>query len=232
MNLKMDFSTTTAILLFAQSEKIESALKPIASCSKQNVLLWKKMNDNSIKIIQKSKLPYFISNENDQVGATFGERITHSIQTIFDKGFEKVIVIGNDCIELKAQHLLQAERDLKTNNLVLGKDFSGGAYLIGVTKSKFKPELFKTILWQTKNAFTTLQKIYKREAIAYLPYLNDCNNTSDFKRATQKLSFSDTFKKILLSFLSNFVIQNDFETRFDYSYYHALNFNKGSPCNA
>jgi len=42
MNSKKDYSTTTAILLFAQSENIESALKPIAPSCKQNVLLWKK----------------------------------------------------------------------------------------------------------------------------------------------------------------------------------------------
>jgi len=232
MNLKKDFSTTTAILLFAQSEKIESALKPIALSNKQNVLLWKKMNDKSIKIIQKTKLPYFISDENDQVGVTFGERITHSIQTIFDQGFEKVIVIGNDCIELKAYHLLQAEQDLKVNELVLGSDYSGGAYLIGVTRSKFKPGLFKAIPWQTNAVFTALQTLYKKETIAYLSSLNDCNNTFDFKRATQKLSFSDSFKNILLSFLTNFVFQLCLETKFNSSQYHASDFNKGSPCNA
>lgn len=232
MNLKKDFSTTTAILLFAQSEKIESALKPIAFSNKQNVLLWKKMNDKSIKIIQKTKLPYFISDENDQVGATFGERITHSIQVILDKGFEKVIVIGNDCIELKAHHLLQAEQDLKVNELVLGSDYSGGAYLIGVTRSKFKPELFKAIPWQTNAVFTALQTLIKQETIAYLACLNDCNSTFDFKRATQKLLFSESFKSILLSFFTNFLVQLGRETKFDSSHYRVSNFNKGSPCNA
>ncbi|SHM61968.1 TIGR04282 family arsenosugar biosynthesis glycosyltransferase [Flavobacterium xanthum] len=231
MNLIMDYSSTTAILLFAQSEKKVSALKPIAFSSKQNVLLWKKMNDHSIKISQHTKLPYFISNENDQLGATFGERITHSIETVFAKGFDKVIVIGNDCIELKAHHLLQAERDLRRNDLVIGSDYSGGAYLIGVTKLKFNAELFKSIPWQTKSVFTALQTLYRKQSIAYLPYLNDCNNAFDFKQATQKLSFSDSFRKILLSFLSNFVVQIDFETRLYSSDYHAFNFNKGSPFN-
>ena len=229
MNLIMDYSSTTAILLFAQSERRVSTLKPIASSSKQNVLLWRKMNDHSVKISQHAKLPYFISNENDQVGATFGERITHSIETIFAKGFDKVIVIGNDCIELKAHHLLQAERDLRRNDLVIGSDYSGGAYLIGVSKLKFNADLFITIPWQTKSVFTALQMLYRTQSIEYLPYLNDCNNASDFKKANQKLSFSDTFRKILLSFLYNFAVQNDFEIRLYSSDYHAFNFNKGSP---
>ena len=230
MNLKKDFSTTTAILLFAQSEMIESTLKPIASTTKQNVLLWKKMNDKSIKIIQRTKLPYFISDENVQIGTTFGDRITHSIQTIFDKGFEKVIVIGNDCIELTAHHLRQAVHDLKANQLVLGSDYAGGAYLIGVAKSTFKPELFSAIAWQTNAVYKALQTLYKQENIAYLACLDDCNNEYDLKRATQKLSFSNSFKNILLSFLSHFVVQNVFETKFNSSHYPTSNFNKGSPC--
>jgi hypothetical protein len=232
MNLKMDFSTSTAVLLFAQSGAVASTLKPIACCAKKNVLLWTKMNDHTIKVIQKSKLPYFIIDENDQIGVTFGERLTHSIQSIFDKGFEKVIVIGNDCIELKAHHLLRAKQDLKGNDLVIGSNYSGGAYLIGVAKSKFKPALFRSIPWQTKSVFTALQMLYKHESIAYLSFLNDCNNTFDFKRATQRLSFSDTLKKILLSFFSNFHVQNELEERFDSAHYQTFNFNKGSPCSA
>ena len=224
-----DYSTTTAVLLFAQSEKIESGLKPIASCSKQNVLLWKKMNGNVTKLIQKSKLPYFVSDENSQVGTTFGEKITHAIQAVFVKGFAKVIVIGNDCIELKVQHLLQAEKDLKTNDLVIGSDYSGGAYLIGISKSEFNADLFETLPWQTKGVLTAVQTLYKTQSIAYLPRLNDCNDAFDFKKATHKLSFSDAFRKILLSFLSINKIQNYFDTGF-FSYdYHPLNFNKGSP---
>ena len=177
-----DYSATTAVLLFAQSEKTESVLKPIASCSKQNVLLWKKMNDNVTKIIQKTKLPYFVSDENNQVGTSFGEKITHAIQAVLAKGYENVIVIGNDCIELKVQHLLQAERDLKTNDLVIGADYSGGTYLIGISKSKFNADLFEMIPWQTKGVFTALQTLYKTQSIAYLPCLNDCNDAFDFKR--------------------------------------------------
>jgi len=229
MNSKKDYSTTTAILLFAQREKTESALKPIASCSKQNVLLWKKMNDKATKTIQKTNLPYFISNETNQVGSTFGEKITHSIQQIFAKGFEKVIVVGNDCIALKAQHLLQAERDLQIYDLVIGSDNSGGAYLIGVTKSKFKTAPFQTIPWQTKNVFSALQTLRNIRAIAFLPSLNDCNSASDFKKAIHQLPYFSSLKKVLFSFLFVSKQQNKFEINFIGYPYHSLFFNKGSP---
>jgi len=231
MSLIKDHSNTTAILLFAHSAEKESNIKPIASCSKQNILLWKKMNGKVLKTIQNTKLPYFISNENNQIGSTFGEKITHSIKAIFAKGFEKLIVVGNDCIELKSQHLLLAELDLQLNDLVIGRDYSGGAYLIGVVKSKFVAQSFENIPWQTRGVFKALQLTCKTQAIAYLPCLNDCQNSLDFKRATNKLSLVDTFRKILLSFLQTDKVQYHFVTVFiSYSYY-ALNFNKGSPLN-
>ena len=229
MNCKKNYSAATAILLFAQSEKIESALKPIALSSKQNVLLWKKMNDRVLKTVQKTNLPYFISNETNQVGNTFGEKITHSIQEIFAKGYEKVIVVGNDCIALKAQHLLQAESDLQSRDLVIGSDYSGGAYLIGVKKSKFKAVPFESIPWQTQNVFPALQTLYKAKSIAFLPSLGDCNSAFDFNKAIHQLPYSSKLKNILLSFLFVPKLQNKFETDFIGYQYHSLSFNKGSP---
>ena len=229
MNFIKDFSATTAILLFIQSEKTESALKPIASCSTQNILLWKRINDMVLKTIQKTKLPYFISNENNQVGGNFGEKITHSIQAIFAKGFEKVIVIGNDCIALKAQDLLYSAKQLEHSNCVLGANFNGGVYLIGVTKSEFNADQFETILWQTKSVFTALQTLYQKQSVAYLPSLDDCNSASDFKKAIHQLPFFSRFKKILLSFLFVSKQQNKFEADFITHYFYSLNLNKGSP---
>lgn len=229
MNLKKNYSTTTAILLFAQSEKVEGSLKPFASCKKQNVLLWKKMNGKVLKTIQKTQLSYFISNETNQVGSTFGEKITRAIQYVFTQGFEKVIVVGNDCIALKAQHLFQAEHDLQRNDLVIGADYSGGAYLIGLTKSKFKAEPFKTIPWQTKKVFSALQNLYNIQSIGFLPSLADCNSASDFKKALYDLPYFSAIKKILLSFLFVLKQQDKFESNFIVNHYYTTRFNKGSP---
>lgn len=229
MILSKNYSTTTAILLFAQAENIESDLKPITCLKKQNVLLWKKMNERVLKTIQRTNLPYFISDENSQIGNSFGEKITHSIQEVFNKGYHKVIVIGNDCIELQVQHLLDASHKLKTNNVVLGADFNGGAYLIGVSKSSFTIDKFATIAWQTRLVFNELKQLFGEIKTAFLPNLNDCNSTSDFKKAVHKLSFSDSLKNLILSLLQNKTGVNNYETSFVSYEFNALNFNKGSP---
>lgn len=224
-----DYSTTTAILLFAQGEKAESVSKPIACQKKQNVLLWKKMNDRVLKTIHKTNLPYFISDENSQTGNTFGEKISHSIQTIFDKGFEKVIVIGNDCLELKSNHLFEAAIKLQTNDVVLGADFNGGAYLIGVSKSSFNATEFATITWQTQFVFKELKQLFKEIKTAFTHNLNDCNSAFDFKKAVHKLAFSDSFKNLIFSLLQNKTAVNNDETSFVSYEFNTLNFNKGSP---
>ena len=229
MNLLKSNSSTTAIILFAKSEEIESAAKLIAPSAKQNLLLWKKMNDMVLKTIQKTKLPYFISNETNQVGTTFGEKITHSIQEIFAKGFQNVIVVGNDCIGLKAKNLLNAAQNLQTNSCVLGADYNGGVYLIGVSKSEFSTGLFESIPWQTKNVFLALQTLYKKQSVAYLPRLADCNSASDFKKILHQLPYFSRLKKILLSFLFVPKHQNKIETNSIVSQYYVASFNKGSP---
>ena len=229
MNSLKSNSSTTAILLFAKSEEIESIAKPITPSTKKNVLLWKKMNDRILKTIQKTKLPYFISNETNQVGTTFGEKITHSIQEVFDKGFEKVIVVGNDCIALKAKHLSNTEQNLQTNSCVLVADYNGGVYLIGITKLGFNDKDFESIPWQTKNVFSDLQSLYQKQAVVYLPILDDCNSTSDFKKILHQLPYYSSLKKILLSFLFVPKHQNKFESNSIVSQYYAASFNKGSP---
>lgn len=200
MNSLMDYSST-AILLFAQSEKKQSKSKPIAYQKKQTVLLWKELNERVLKVIQKTNIPYFIADENNQIGNTFGEKITQSIQVVFSKGFEKVIVVGNDCVELNSKHLFKAYAKLQTNDVVLGSDFNGGAYLIGVTRKSFKSDEFKTISWQTSYVLDELQLLFNKNTFALLPNLNDCNSTSDFKRVVHKLSFSDSIKHLLFSML-------------------------------
>jgi len=229
MNSKRVYSSTTAILLFARSEGVESTLKPITFCTKQNVLLWKKMNDMVLKTIQKTELPYFISNENNQVGDTFGEKITNSIQEVFTEGFKKVIVVGNDCVALKINYLHDAVQQLQNNNCVLGPDFNGGAYLIGVTQSAFRADEFEQIAWKTATVFSSLQLLFNSQSIVYLPSLDDCNSASDFKRAIYRLPYSSTYRKILLSFLCTPKVQNKFEPDFiDYQHL-SLIYNKGSP---
>lgn len=222
-------TSKTAILLFAQSENVERISKPIANNTKQNVLLWKKMNERVLKTIQKTKLQYFHSNETNQLGASFGEKLTNAILQLFNKGFEKVIVIGNDCPELKSYHLIEASSQLQKNDFVLGANYNGGAYLIGVTKAALNIEEFITIHWQTAAVFNELKVLSQENTFVILPSFNDCNTVYDFKKIVPNLSFLDGLRHLILSLFRNNAPINRYEIPFVTAVISSLNFNKGSP---
>jgi hypothetical protein len=52
MNREDNLSLSTALLIFAHSDKVQSALKPIAY-NKQNEALWHKMNERALALVQK-----------------------------------------------------------------------------------------------------------------------------------------------------------------------------------
>ena len=80
----------TAILIFANSAEFEAVQKPFRSSE----TLFDALNEQTIKIVEKTGLPYFHFSEKNQYGATFGERFANAIQSIYDKGFQTVITIG------------------------------------------------------------------------------------------------------------------------------------------
>jgi uncharacterized protein len=194
-----------------------------------DIALMEVFNCKASNLIQSSGLPYFKSNERIQRGASFGLRLRNAIEDVFNKGFEKVIIIGNDCIELKSHHLLEANIKLLNNDIVLGADFNGGAYLIGVSKSVFDADKFEAVSWKTLTVFNELQSLFSKQTIALLSCLNDCNSIFDFKKALNKLPLSDPFRNLILYLLQNIKVINYCETS-DVSFgFSTLNHNKGSP---
>ena len=191
-----------ALLLFAKSTLLETNSKKIVVSDKENASIWNILNAKTSKIAQKSKLPFFIADESVQVGNSFGERISNAIQNIFDKGFEKVIVIGNDCPELSTFHIKSAAEKLLKNDFVFGPDFKGGAYLLGISKSEFDTIDFENFKWQSTSLFKDLTTFYNQKRVSILPFLNDVNDFFSFKKAVHNLKFKSKLKTHLLTFLT------------------------------
>ena len=193
--------TNCAILVFAKNAIIESNSKRIVSAASENYTLWTILNKKTVQIAQKSKIPFFVINEDDQIGTTFGARISNALQYVFDLGFEKIIAIGNDCPELTAAHLQRAQSELQTNDFVFGPDFKGGAYLLGISKKHFDPNDFENFNWQSNQLFKTITAYYKHNQQSILPILNDVNDSFSFKKAVYNLSFKSKLKIDLFHFL-------------------------------
>ena len=92
----------------------------------------------------------------DQVGDDLGARMQHAFETMFEKGYHRVCIVGTDVPSLPLDHYTQALALLETNDLVLGPALDGGYYLIGLTRAA--PDLFTEIPWSTDRVLALTQE--------------------------------------------------------------------------
>jgi len=221
-------NSKTAVLIFANSSKVERKFKSFA---KGNALI-DEINKNTLKTVKKTKLPYFIFTEKEQKGASFGERFTNALQAVFNEGFNRVITIGNDTPQLKKQHLLKAADAIANANFVIGPSLDGGFYLMGLTKKQFEKVDFLHLPWQknTLEKSLSLQMTNADEEIIKLNSLLDVDADADLKALFQ---FRTSISKKLIALLSTLFLQNisiqffsklQVRLLFNRNYY-----NKGSP---
>lgn len=166
----------------------------------------------NILVNQKSlatQIPVFVSN---QLGLdskeTFGQNISRAISYVFEKGFEKVICIGNDCPALQKEHLISAEEALMTSDVVFGPDFRGGTYLIGISKKVFEAISFQNLPWQSSELLEQLVLSFSGKRIQFLDQLSDINSFQD-------LNFYPTSRYVisfLLKFFNSFKVDRIFLT--------------------
>ncbi|PQJ72039.1 DUF2064 domain-containing protein [Polaribacter butkevichii] len=220
-------SKKTAILIFANSAEKEVERKSFLSAD-----VFSALNAQTLKLVEKSEIAYFLISEKQQTGTSFGDRFSNAIQGVFNKGFDNVITIGNDTPHLKTHHLVDTLQQLETNNLVLGPSRDGGFYLMGIQKAHFDKESFIKLPWQTNRLHKSIANIAtsKNLEIQFLELLNDIDSKEDIQ------FILDSFKAIPLSILK--LLQKLFLSikiaffKVDFSTLQtsfSKNFNKGSP---
>ncbi len=107
----------------------------------------------------------------------------NAIQSVFKKGYDNLIVIGNDCPTLTSSLILETNERLKTENLVLGPATDGGIYLIGLNKAAYNHQKFISLSWKTKDLQHSLENYAKNIQIEvkWLKIEQDIDNALDFK---------------------------------------------------
>jgi hypothetical protein len=198
----------TALLLFSRKSEEESLAKnflPFGSVAK-NKSITKKIIDRSIVLAKNSGLPFFVWDEKLQHGDCFGERLANAIAGVFEKGFEKIIVIGNDCIQLNALNIQQAATQLESFDQVIAPTKKGGVSLMGFRRSNFNQKDFENIRWKTTHVYNDMLSLANatNTSIFHFPFLNDVNNYEELQQELRKLSVLDTFKIFIKSILASF----------------------------
>ena len=224
---KLNLKNKTAILIFANSEEKELISKSVSSSG-----FFELLNSETLKIVKQTGLPYFHVSEKQQIGNSFGERFTNTIDSIFNKGFDTIISVGNDIPHLSAKIILQANRKLAVSDYVLGPSTDGGFYLMGFKKTHFNKISFQNLPWQTSKLRRSLNKELQLQNIKtlYLEMLSDIDEISDIQlvlKSFRPLDFK--IKKILLT-LQN--ISKSIISLIEVLFYQSVfkqNYNKGSP---
>jgi len=200
----------TAILLFSRTAQEEARAKTFSHSTNQkgNIAIAHRLIRHCESVARQTKLPFFPFFSKNQKGTSFGERLAHAMEEVFDKGFQKVIVIGNDCPALSAKTLSKVFHQLKNEKLILGPAADGGVYLIGMDKAVFQREKFIVLPWEKSSIQSAFEKY--TETNKWLRQLSDIDNAAEFSSFLNSLPKYHSLKKelghILLSFSPNFSI--------------------------
>jgi len=169
----------TAILIFALSSHEELKCKKIHGGKD----LFEALSRHTQNTVKKTELSYFHFTEKNQKGSSFGERFTNAIQSVYDKGFEQIITIGNDSPHLQASQILETARTISKNKAVLGPSKDGGFYLMGLHKVNFDSKVFKNLPWQSSMLLNHLKTELLSNTIELvsLHALHDIDHLHDLK---------------------------------------------------
>ncbi len=126
-----------------------------------------------------------------QKGEDLGERMQEAFSDLFDMGYERLVIIGSDVLELTQKEIEIAFEILESNSFVVGPAIDGGYYLLGMTR--LKKELFRNKNWSTDSVLKDSIEDIKNESYYVLPEKNDIDTYEDLKDL-------EVFQKYLLDF--------------------------------
>lgn len=93
-----------------------------------------------------------------------------------------VIIIGADAPGLRARHLRNAARVLQRADAVFGPAADGGYWLIGLSRRRRAPGLFRHVRWSTDDALAdTLESLPADFDVRFLETLRDIDEAGDLE---------------------------------------------------
>ncbi len=217
----------TAVLIFANSSALDETRKRIPNSK----VLFSSLTADIIKKVKKTELPYFIYDEELQHGSDFGARFTTAIKSVFAKGFDNIITVGNDTPHLTASTILNASNKLKEGRTVIGPSLDGGVYLLGFHKNRFEAAIFRALPWQKRNLFEKIAISFAQRGMLHqLPRLADIDSIKDAKTILDKgTPISSELVFVLIKLLRIKKAAKEYFLNTSHFTYSKSQFNKGSP---
>jgi uncharacterized protein len=123
-----------------------------------------------------------------QIEGDLGEKMSYAFRSGFDSGFESIVIIGSDCLQLRHDHIEQAFLLLKDNDVVIGPSRDGGYYLLGM--NSYQPGVFAGKSWSQPTLFDeTVETLGQQQmSFAELEVLNDIDTIEDLDESSIDVS--------------------------------------------
>ncbi len=225
--MQLPSTNKTAVLIFANSSGIDAARKGIP----QSNVLFQALNEEIVRKVEKTGLPFFLYTEELQIGADFATRFTAAVQSIFSKGYDHIITVGNDTPNLSVGTLIASYENLVQGKTVIGPSTDGGIYLLGIHKNRFDAVSFRQLPWQKQNLFQETARLFLRRGMLHqLPRLTDIDCVSDIQTViNHTASLSPGLVRILLAIIRKRKMRKMFIPDVPSSYNSNQYYNKGSP---
>jgi hypothetical protein len=202
---------TTAILLFSRTAAAESCYKPISSNGIANNKMWDFLYKKTLRTLHGTGLPIIVCNEQHQAGNTFGDKMANALSAGFANGYDNLIVVGSDCVDLTKSAILSTYHKINsTEQFVLGPDCRGGVYVFAINKSVFDKRVFADFAWQTSQLFRQLKKYADNFSLSLLPRLSDINTEDDIRSAFNKFSTAASWRILLSQIIATGILHYNF----------------------
>ncbi|WP_166967185.1 TIGR04282 family arsenosugar biosynthesis glycosyltransferase [Yeosuana marina] len=114
-----------------------------------------------------------------QYGYDLGARMENAFSELFQLGYEKIIIIGSDLLDLTTEHIHDAFQLLNTNDFVVGPAKDGGYYLLGM--KSVHSEIFKNKDWGSSTVLENTLNDIQNSSFRLLEELNDIDSFEDIK---------------------------------------------------
>ncbi|HEY7092321.1 MAG TPA: TIGR04282 family arsenosugar biosynthesis glycosyltransferase, partial [Ktedonobacterales bacterium] len=124
-----------------------------------------------------------------QVGDDFGQRLRHGFQTLRERGYERIVVIGSDSPHLPAMWVQEAFAALRHDDMVIGPARDGGYYLLGLNTESEAPDLFTGVPMSASDTCARTIEGARRLSLAvgYTPRGFDVDEVADLQLLLEKL---------------------------------------------
>ena len=122
-----------------------------------------------------------------QYGTDLGSRMENAFSELFNLGYEKVMIIGSDLLDLNQQLIDYAFDQLTSNDVVIGPSKDGGYYLLGM--KKIHEYIFKNKTWGTETVLKETLNDLLNIDVELLEELNDIDTFEDMKHYKQLEQF-------------------------------------------